>query len=177
MLKAFYLSSGLLGPLIRLNEPAFSKAIYSTLKSDLRWLFCVKEVVVIDDEAENDKGYLSRKLSVMDRSQSTISQDNSPNFGIEQRSASEISYNMRSLSSNSDMMLEDMKVGSKQDQTEELAPLFLFLASSFNVELVYVILKGITQFSFLHRGDDYATRRCRKLDFTKNDNDITLQLS
>jgi len=25
-----------------------------------------------------------------------------------------------------------------------MAPLFLFLASSFNVELVYVILKGIT---------------------------------
>ena len=176
MLKAFYLSSGLLGPLIRLNEPAFSRAIYLTLKSDLRLLFCVKEVVVIDDEAENDQGYLSRKLSVMDRSQSTISQDKSPNFGIEQRSASEISC-MRSLSSNTDMMLEDMKEGNKQDQTEELAPLFLFLASSFNVELVYVILKGITQFSFLHRGDDYATRRCRKLDFTKNDNDMTLQLS
>ena len=52
---------------------------------------------------------------------------------------------MRSLSSNTDMMLEeDMKEGGKLDQTEELAPLFLFLASSFNVELVYVILKGIT---------------------------------
>jgi len=25
-----------------------------------------------------------------------------------------------------------------------MAPLFLFLASSFNVELVYIILKGIT---------------------------------
>ena len=27
--------------------------------------------------------------------------------------------------------------------------MFYFLASSFNVELVYVILKGITQFSYL----------------------------
>ena len=143
MLKAFYLSSGLLGPLIRLNEPAFSRAIYSTLKSDLRWLFRVKEVVVVDDEAENDQGYLSRKLSVMDRSPSTISQDKNPNFGMEQRSASELSF-IRSLSNSGDTMLEDMKEGSKQDQTEELAPLFLFLASSFNVELVYVILKGIT---------------------------------
>ena len=30
-----------------------------------------------------------------------------------------------------------------------MAPLFLFLASSFNVELVYIILKGITQFSYV----------------------------
>lgn len=29
-------------------------------------------------------------------------------------------------------------------ETEEMAPLFFFLASSFNVELVYIILKGIT---------------------------------
>lgn len=36
---------------------------------------------------------------------------------------------------------------------QELAPLFLFLASSFNVELVYVILKGITQFAYLKRND------------------------
>lgn len=37
---------------------------------------------------------------------------------------------------------------SKKDQ-HEMTPLFLFLASSFNVELVYVILKGITQFSYI----------------------------
>lgn len=30
-----------------------------------------------------------------------------------------------------------------------MAPLFFFLASSFNVELVYIILKGITQFTYL----------------------------
>lgn len=30
-----------------------------------------------------------------------------------------------------------------------MPPLFFFLASSFNVELVYIILKGITQFSYL----------------------------
>lgn len=31
----------------------------------------------------------------------------------------------------------------------EMAPVFLFLASSLNVELVYSILKGITQFGYL----------------------------
>jgi hypothetical protein len=34
-------------------------------------------------------------------------------------------------------------------EEETMTPLFLFLASSFNTELVYVILKGITQFSYL----------------------------
>jgi len=29
-------------------------------------------------------------------------------------------------------------------ETEQMPPLFFFLASSFNVELVYIILKGIT---------------------------------
>lgn len=30
-----------------------------------------------------------------------------------------------------------------------MTPMFIFLASSFNVELVYIILKGVTQFSYL----------------------------
>ena len=37
----------------------------------------------------------------------------------------------------------------QKEEATEMAPLFLFLASSFNVELVYVILKGITQFSYV----------------------------
>lgn len=46
--------------------------------------------------------------------------------------------------------LERNTIGSSSNHEEvELAPLFLFLASSFNVELVYVILKGITQFSYV----------------------------
>jgi hypothetical protein len=40
-------------------------------------------------------------------------------------------------------------MSSGGEEEVELAPLFLFLASSFNVELVYVILKGITQFSYV----------------------------
>ena len=31
-----------------------------------------------------------------------------------------------------------------------MTPLFLFLASSLNVELVYIILKGITQFQYIY---------------------------
>jgi len=32
----------------------------------------------------------------------------------------------------------------EDEKNQEMAPLFYFLASSFNVELVYIILKGIT---------------------------------
>lgn len=40
---------------------------------------------------------------------------------------------------------------------EDVQPLSLFLASSFNVEIVYVILKGITQFAYvdLAHTDEY----------------------
>ena len=45
------------------------------------------------------------------------------------------------------------KQNVKQD--EELQPLYLELASSLNVELVYVILKSITQFSY-HVGNQQS---------------------
>ena len=37
-----------------------------------------------------------------------------------------------------------------KEKEDSLAPLFLFLTSSLNVELVYVILYGISQFSLLN---------------------------
>ena len=42
-----------------------------------------------------------------------------------------------------------------------MAPLFLFLASSFNVELVYIILKSITQFSYIGREDMLTNEKIR----------------
>ena len=38
----------------------------------------------------------------------------------------------------------------RKEKEDSLAPLFLFLTSSLNVELVYVILYGISQFSLLN---------------------------
>jgi hypothetical protein len=54
----------------------------------------------------------------------------------------------------------------REDQDEELAPLFFALASSFNVELVYIILKGITQFSYYNRQEFYMEKKRKKLLFT-----------
>ena len=39
-----------------------------------------------------------------------------------------------------------MQINIAETRDDEMAPLFLFLASSLNVELVYIILKSITQF-------------------------------
>lgn len=36
-----------------------------------------------------------------------------------------------------------------EPKRRQMAPMFVFLASSFNVELVYSILKGITQFGYI----------------------------
>lgn len=58
-----------------------------------------------------------------------------------------------------------------------MAPLFFALASSFNVELVYIILKGITQFSYYNRQEAYMEKKRKKLIFTLCDEDILLQLN
>jgi hypothetical protein len=61
-----------------------------------------------------------------------------------------------------------------------MAPLFLFLASSFNTELVYVILKGITQFSYFSNkegSDERARRKIEKLIFTKEAGDLTIKMN
>jgi hypothetical protein len=42
---------------------------------------------------------------------------------------------------------------SELSSKPEAAPVFLFLASSLNVELVYSILKGVTQFGYLTLAD------------------------
>lgn len=60
-----------------------------------------------------------------------------------------------------------------------MPPLFLFLASSFNVELVYVILKGVTQFSYLvcNNGDCSKTNaKAAKLELFKSGPDLTITL-
>jgi len=63
-----------------------------------------------------------------------------------------------------------------------VAPLFLFLASSLNVELVYIILKGITQFSYVTFNQDsdntFGQRKFTNLHLTKGkeNSDLVLRL-
>ena len=67
-----------------------------------------------------------------------------------------------------------------QDE-KELTPLLYFLASSFNVELVYIILKCITQFAYVvcdNGFDEVAKRKKDKLRLVfEADGSATLTLS
>ena len=60
--------------------------------------------------------------------------------------------------------------------------MFLFLASSFNVELVYVILKGITQFSYLiqertQRNSIRAGQKKSRMELVYEDGNVTVVLN
>jgi hypothetical protein len=68
-----------------------------------------------------------------------------------------------------------------KEEATEMAPLFLFLASSFNVELVYVILKGITQFSYViaenqQKSNEKMKRKFKKMELSMTDGNLTLVL-
>ena len=63
-------------------------------------------------------------------------------------------------------------------EEKELAPLFSFLKSSLNVELVYIILKGITGFSYISRGEDCDTSMVKKVTLLDPDaENATIQLN
>jgi hypothetical protein len=60
--------------------------------------------------------------------------------------------------------------------------MFLFLASSFNVELVYVILKGITQFSYLiqertQRNSIRVGEKKSRMELVYEDGNVTVVLN
>lgn len=111
-----------------------------------------------------------RSYSYTSRSARSLNEVNG-SFGVSGGSISS-EENPLAFTSSPDQSQKD----TKQD-SEELAPLFFFLASSFNVELVYIILKGITQFSYFNRQDQYQQRKCNKLAFTKQGEDMILTLN
>lgn len=87
----------------------------------------------------------------------------------------------------------------KKEEASTLSPLFVYLSSSLNIELVYIILKGITKFSYITCADsqgglnENTAKKAAKLnlvylangdvmlkldvlkmkDFAKWDNDLT----
>ena len=58
-----------------------------------------------------------------------------------------------------------------------MAPLFSFLKSSLNVELVYIILKGITGFSYISRDEDSEVSKVKNVKLLDPDaDDATIEL-
>jgi len=46
ILKIMFYLQGVLGPLARLNEPAFRVVIVESIKMDLKFIFCIKEETI-----------------------------------------------------------------------------------------------------------------------------------
>lgn len=76
-------------------------------------------------------------------------------------------------------MKEAAAIEEKQ-RNNGLAPLFMFLTSSLNVEMVYVILQGISQFSLLNFVKDGLSKdqlkRFQQMEYIVKDGDITVIL-
>ena len=53
------------------------------------------------------------------------------------------------LSQEDSLDTENEPIEEEKEVASEMAPLYLFLASSLNVELVYIILTSISKFSHL----------------------------
>lgn len=71
----------------------------------------------------------------------------------------------------------------KKEETETLSPLFVYLSSSFNVELVYIILKGITKFTYITCSsgegglNEHTAKKATKLNLKYlNNGDVTLSI-
>jgi len=45
-LKIMFYLQGVLGPLARLNEPAFRAVMVESIKMDLKYIFCIKEETI-----------------------------------------------------------------------------------------------------------------------------------
>jgi hypothetical protein len=134
ILKIIWLSQGFILPFTRLAEPFFYKIVIKKIKSIQ--CPCSKSQSSRKEERLNDLTFLNRGIRESDLSEHKVSQSS---IGESFESDSSITISDESIYiSNSD-----------KEEELEMKPFFLELASSLNVELVYIILKSITQFAFV----------------------------
>ena len=53
---------------------------------------------------------------------------------------------------------------SSDKKQQMMAPMFVFLSSSLNVELVYSILKGVTSFGYITLMEDFHSVKAKKIE-------------
>ena len=127
-LKFIMGAQGLFLPLTRFLEPFF----YTIIARKLKGLGCPFKSSDMQEEAQeriHDTTFLDRGLNSLD----VINSD------VEKTIASEAKSTKVTQECHS-----NAQVSSEEESELELQPLYLMLASSLNVELVYVILKSIT---------------------------------
>ena len=125
--KVLFQGQGLIMPILRLSEPYFYQIVGQKFKSI--FFTCRRQ------DTNYDVRFLERQLDIEDAIASTKSIQES-----EEKSRVE----------SEDLPILALKV----EEEEKMAPLFYFLASSLNVELVYIILKSITKFDKSYHKND-----------------------
>lgn len=119
VLKIIYALQGLFLPLTRLSEPFFFRIVKLKIK---KISCCSKSNYDSKIEYANDLTFLKRGIKASDlEDRASLISD-----------GSEISDRASTIST------------LEREEPIEMAPLFLLLSSSLNVELVYIILKSIT---------------------------------
>lgn len=112
---------------------------------------------------ENDElAYKRAKSVVTDRKLGAINRSDdqkAPTFG-EVPGLEDISVDLSMVSQEAHKKDEEGGLDDKEEENREMSPLYYFLASSFNVELVYIILKGITRFSKYEGGLMTECKKC-----------------
>jgi len=140
-LKLLFCSQGYVMPALRCVEPAFLSVIKRQardIKAFLTCDYCRKGKLSKEDKIEIEE---TDDLIYMERNQ----REASKSVYKDDREDEEINNLM-----DTEAALKKLKEAKyKKEERETLSPLFVYLSSSFNVELVYIILKGITKFSYI----------------------------
>jgi len=142
--KIAFVTQGIYLPLLRWSEPYFFNVCMITLKRIFRYFFCCNRQL---------KRYQIDHSSLLERGLFTTEVDT--RLDSKDEEVSDISVIIENRADRNSLATDatdstgvSESTDSRQDKVK-MQPLFLFLASSFNVELVYCILKGITQFGYV----------------------------
>ena len=158
-LKIIYGCSGLILPLTRLAEPFFYRLVMQKLKA----IKCPCSGSEDETKLElfNDLTFLKRGIRESD---------------LGDRSSEKSSRDAATMASYADFGQAD----GTEEEEPMMKPLFMELSSSLNVELVYIILKSITQFAYLGASTDTEISQAKKVATLERDGetgDASLRLS
>lgn len=185
--KILFASQGIYLPLLRLVEPYFFKVLKQNAVQVATLVFKCRKPLNKDELIDED-GMIDRDLF----DELELKQLQKDSLGMlstsDGRSNTELSFAHTINHADDDQPEDDDErssnritratVARRVKQEESLSPMYVFLASSLNVELVYSILKGVTQFGYLTLCDpDEVAAKLSKMQTVSHGGDTTLVLS
>lgn len=165
-------------PLFRWSEPYFFDVCLKTLKQIFSRVFCcrrVSEREQIDHSSLLERGLFTNEVKVsLDDNLS----DNASAIEITVIEKGDKADPRPPSLSSQPSADTSMLLSQDGQKNHAMQPLFLFLTSSLNVELVYCILKGITQFGYITLCDEATVRpKLSKMAIVSNERDGSMSLT